>query len=98
MNEEKLKRYFLGKLSKREANRLEIEVVENEELFELAEIVEIEMIDDFLEGSLSLSDKRWFEKLYLTTTGRCERLLFAHLFLVGLRNHRNLTDPSDNNH
>jgi hypothetical protein len=90
MNDENIKRYFLGKLSKREANRLEIEVAENEELFELAEIVEVEMIDDFLEESLTLSEKRSFEKHYLTTIARYEKLLFANLFLDGLRRRWNL--------
>lgn len=89
MIDKKIKSYFLGNLSEGESNRLEIEVAENEELFELAEIVEIELIDDYLQGSLSLSDKRRFEKHYLITNARYEKLNFAHLLLAGLNRGRN---------
>ncbi len=90
MIDERIKSYFLGNLSEAESIRLEIEVAENEELFELTEIVEVELIDDYLEGSLSSSNMRKFETHYLTTTARLEKLKFAHLFLAGLKRQRNL--------
>jgi hypothetical protein len=90
MNDENLKQYFLGRLSEDESNSLEIEVAESEELSELAQIVEVELIDDYLEGSLLPSDKLSFETHYLTTAARLEKVKFAHLFLAGLKRQRNL--------
>jgi hypothetical protein len=79
--EEKIKKYYLGELSEPEAELLEREVAEDENLFEQAEIIEDEIVDDYVRGDLSLAEKLLFESNYLTTKARYEKVQFARLFL-----------------
>jgi hypothetical protein len=84
MKNETIKNYFLGKLSEAESSSLEIEIAENENLFEQAEIVEDDLIDDYLCDGLSASEKQSFESNYLTTQSRYEKVKFAQVFLSNL--------------
>lgn len=77
MNEEKLKKYFLGKLSETENESSEEEIAVSAELTEEAQIVESELVDDYLRGNFSASDRQLFEAIYLTTEVRREKLLLA---------------------
>lgn len=77
MNEEKLKHYFLGKLPEAENNLFEEEIALDEKLTEAAQIVESELIDDYLRGNLSASDRELFGAIYLTTEARREKLQIA---------------------
>ena len=74
LNEEKLKKYFLGKLSEAENERFEEEIAVSEELSEQAHIVESELLDDYLRDTLAASDRKLFEAIYLTTEARREKL------------------------
>ncbi len=77
LNEEKLKQYFLGKLSEAEKIAFEEEIALDEELTERAQIVEGELLDDYLRGNLSASDGELFEAIYLMTEARREKLSLA---------------------
>ncbi|CAN5382027.1 hypothetical protein BH10ACI1_BH10ACI1_12320 [soil metagenome] len=77
LNEEKLKKYFLGKLSEAENEGFEEEIAVSSELSEEAQIVESELVDDYLRGNFSASDGELFEAIYLTTKARREKLLLA---------------------
>ncbi len=77
MNEEKLKHYFLGKLPEAGNNLFEEEIALDEKLTEAAQIAESELIDDYLRGNLSASDRELFGAIYLTTELRREKLLLA---------------------
>ncbi len=78
LSEEKLKNYFLGKLSEAESERFEEEIALSEELTEQVYIVESELLDDYLRGNLSASDGKLFEAIYLTTEARREKLHLAN--------------------
>lgn len=77
LNEEKLKHYFLGKLPEAEKSAFEEEIALEEKLTEEAQIVEGELIDDYLRGNLSAADRELFETVYLTTEARREKLSLA---------------------
>jgi hypothetical protein len=74
LNEEKLKQYFLGKLSKAYKSAFEEEIAIDNKLAEEAQIVENELIDDYLRGNFGASDRELFEANYLTTDARREKL------------------------
>lgn len=78
LSEEKLKNYFLGKVSEAENERFEEEIAVSEELTEQAHIVESELVDDYLRDNLSASDGELFEAIYLTTEARREKLRLAN--------------------
>ena len=77
MDKQKLKQYFLGNLSEAENNLFEEEIALDEKLTEAAQIVESELIDDYLRGNLSASDRELFGAIYLTTEARREKLSLA---------------------
>ncbi len=77
MKEEKIKQYFLGKLSEAEGGTLEEEIALSAELTETAQLVESELIDDYLRGNIGASDRKLFEAIYLTTNARLKKLLLA---------------------
>ncbi len=77
MNEQNFKNYFLGKLSEAEGEAFEEKIATDAELTEKAQIVESELIDDYLRGNLSASERQLFEAIYLITEARREKLRFA---------------------
>jgi len=77
LNKDKLKHYFLGKLSEAENNLFEEEIALDEKLTQTAQIVESELVDDYLRGNLSASDGELFEAIYLRGEARREKLLLA---------------------
>ena len=86
-----LRLYFLGTLAVEVAERLEDQCAANAELTEQAQIVESELADDYLRGSLSANERRLFEENYLTTEARREKLRLAgNLWKVA--NENRLTD------
>jgi hypothetical protein len=85
--DDKIKKYFLGELAEAEAEILEQEVAEDENLFELAGIVEDELIDDYVREDLSSSEKLLFEANYLTTQARFEKVNFARFFPDSIKNY-----------
>lgn len=87
MIDDKIKKYFLGELAEAEAEILEQEVAEDENLFELAGIVEDELIDDYVRDDFSSSEKLLFEANYLTTQARFEKVNFARVFLDSIKNY-----------
>jgi hypothetical protein len=72
--EDKIRDYFLGRLSEAEAERFEEELALDHGLFSDAERVERELIDDYHRQSLSESDRGAFETNYLVTDARRHRL------------------------
>ncbi len=84
MKDETIKNYFLGTLSEAESSSLELEIAEDENLFEQSEIVENELIDDYLRDVFSLSEKQLFESNYLTTQSRLEKVKYTQVFLSNL--------------
>ena len=77
ISDEQLKAYFLGKLPEPEAETLEVECASDDEIFERAQAVERELMDDYLRGNLSAADLHLYESNYLVTEARQKNLLIA---------------------
>ena len=85
MTDEKIRKYFLGELSTVETENFEEMLVFDGILFGQAEVVESELIDDFLQKRLSSSERHSFEEKYLTTEARRKKLKSAENFFQFLR-------------
>jgi len=76
-NDLPLKSYLLGDLNPNEQQRLEQRLMIDSAAFEELRWIEDELIDDYLEGSLSGSEKEKFENFFLSTPERRQKLSFA---------------------
>lgn len=70
MTEENIRKYFLGEMGKAEAETLEESLFYDKNLFSQAEMIENEIIDDYLQNRLSESARNSFEKNYPITEDR----------------------------
>jgi hypothetical protein len=83
MSDEQIKAYFLGKLSEPEAEIFEIECASDAQLTEQAQMVERELIDDYLRANLPAPDRGLFQTNYLITGARHDKLQnAAHLWKI----------------
>lgn len=73
-SDQQISSYFLGKMPAEEAEAFEFEAAASPEFTERAEIIERELIDDYVRETLSDEDADCFEKKYLTTEARRNRL------------------------
>jgi hypothetical protein len=80
-----IREYLLGRLDneKDSEERLSHDIFSNDELCEMAESIEEEIIEDFLDGTLDSADKNAVSTYFLRPPERKEKLRFATL----LRNH-----------
>ncbi len=76
-----LVRYILGKASPEECRELEAEYPGNAELFEEMVAAENDLIDAYVGGQLSGTDRVRFEKHFLVTSERRQRVEFAEALL-----------------
>src|ERR1044071_7369969 len=77
IEEERVVRYLLGLMSDEEAARMEEVYLANDELNDDLQAAERELIDRYVEGSLSKTERDQFENFFLCSPGRQERLRFA---------------------
>jgi hypothetical protein len=73
--------YLLGELPKEESERFEDECFDQEDWPEQLNQVEEDLIEDYLRGDLAPERRRLFERNYLTTTARVERVRMAAALL-----------------
>src|SRR5690349_10297548 len=83
--QERLRRYLLGRLDDGAREKVEQGLLANPELFEELQVIEEELIDDYLNGSLSTGDRSQFERHFLSTKDRREQLSFGRTFHKYLR-------------
>lgn len=81
------RKFLLGQLSPEEQGEIEALAFEDPDTFRLLELLEDELIDDFLQDKLSQPEEQRFEEHFLTFPGRREsleisRLLQKHLSQV----------------
>jgi hypothetical protein len=76
-NEELLTNYLLGSLPEAELERLERSYLEDEALLDELQEIEDELIDDYVSGALEADQKTRFEKYFLLSPSRREKLDFA---------------------
>ena len=69
--------YLLGRLSESELERFEHSYLTNEALFNELQEVEEELIDDYASGALTAEQRVLFEKYFLRSSERREKLAFA---------------------
>jgi hypothetical protein len=72
-----LKRYMLGELDHEEQQRLEREIMTDNHTFEQLSVAEDELVEEYLEGSLSAREREKFEKHFLSTPKHREELRLA---------------------
>lgn len=76
-NELAFRRFLLGEMSAIEREKLEEDFITNEHLFDELCVVEDELIESYVRGTLSPAEKLKFEASFLTTPKRRERIAFA---------------------
>ena len=75
--EDLLKRYLLGRLEPEEQERLEKQLLTNDDYFEELSVAEDELIDSYVRGSLSEPDRERFVQHFLAAPERRQKLSFA---------------------
>ena len=75
--EDRLVQYLLGLMPEEEAARMEEVYLANDELNDDLQAAERELIDRYVEGSLSKTERDQFESFFLCSPGRHEKLRFA---------------------
>jgi CHAT domain-containing protein len=92
--EDRLVQYLLGLMPEQEAAKLEEVYLANDELNDNLQAAERELIDRYVEGTLSKIERDQFESFFLCSPGRHERLRFAKaLKAYGLRSEAKAVVP-----
>ena len=75
---EQLKNYFLGTLPQTGVEEIELRVISDESFTETVQMAEDDLLEDYLEAKLTVSENELFEKNYLITAERRDNLrIFA---------------------
>ena len=85
--------YILGELSEEERDKFEENYFNDDEAFQELEVIESELIDDYVRESLSSQEKSRFESKFLTTIKRRERVEFARLLMKSVQQNSLATSP-----
>lgn len=83
--EHAIRQYLLGRLNDQDGpeDSLSLQILTNDELSEIADVIEDEIIEDYLDGTVSATDKKAVEEYFLCPVERKEKLRLAKL----LRDH-----------
>lgn len=84
ITEDRLISYLLGELSEEEQIQLEGMFFTDESGFEHLLVIEEELINDYLSGELSKDRRKRFEKYFLSTPERIERMQFNKELLASI--------------
>lgn len=76
-DESVMTQYFLGQLSAEEAERLDEQSIADAELARRLRVVEHDLVDAYVRGTLDAATRQQFERAYLTSTRRREKVRFA---------------------
>src|SRR5215510_4345778 len=76
-NEDRLVQYLLGLIPEEEQIELEDLYLLDDDLNDELQAVERELMDSYLEGTLSEDQRNRFEQFFLSSPGRVEKLRFA---------------------
>lgn len=77
VDEKQICRYLLGDLKEEEQQQLEKQLMTQNDLFARLQILEDELIDEYVEDTLSPQDREGFEKRFLSNPERRQKLSFA---------------------
>ena len=94
--EKQLCQYLLGKLAEDVQRQLEEKLMTQANLLEQLEVLEDELIDEYLRNALSDKDREGFEKHFLSSPERHQKLRFAQAFrsYVAVANEGKEKEPS----
>ncbi len=70
------KSYFLGTLDAEEVDGVELQILEEKEFAEMLELAENDLIEEYLDGGLSINDQKAFEQNYLISVSRRKKVEF----------------------
>lgn len=76
-SQNRIRRYLLGELSDGDRETIEQEILINEDLFEEILIVEEELADEYVAGTLNQDEHADFERHFLATSERQQKVRFA---------------------
>lgn len=91
-NETAIRRFLLGKMTDDERILFEEKFIADENLFNEIRVVEDELIENYVQNSLSPSDKRNFERNFLTTEKRRQRVAFTRTMIDELAAQKTVAD------
>lgn len=80
-NERLIVQYLIGDLPEEERKIVEDRYFKDDSFFEEAAIIEEDLIDDYLHGKLTVSEREQFEDHYLASPARRERLEFSRTMM-----------------
>lgn len=80
-NETEIRRFLLSEMTEDERNAFEERFVADESLFEQISATEDELIESYVRGTLSSSEKTIFEREFLSTESRRRRVAFMRTML-----------------
>ena len=80
-NETEVRRFLLGELSESERTAFEEKFIADANLFEQISVVEDELIESYIRGTLPAAEKEKFEQNFLTTERRRSRVEFTRTML-----------------
>src|SRR6266404_423631 len=72
-----LRKYLLGELNEAEQQALEERLMAETEFFDLLQVAEDELVDDYLGGGLSAVERERFDSFFVSTSERRRKLSFA---------------------
>src|SRR5262245_52932487 len=79
-NEETIRSFLLGQLSTAKEEEIEIRLLGDPELQTAAEAAEYDLIDDYVRGDLAGYESVLFERNFLISSDRREKLRAAYIF------------------
>lgn len=80
VEEKQIGQYLLGQLGDTEQRQLEERLMTQHDLFQQVQVLEDELIDEYLKNTLSVQDRADFEKHFLSAPERRKKLRFAEGF------------------
>ena len=92
-NEQLMVRYLLGELPESEVERLDEQSFTDDDFFRRLQTVENDLIDAYARGEMSPGEREQFERRFLTTPKRRERVSFAEA-LAAFRFEQPADDPA----
>jgi len=76
-DETSLRKYLLGKLGEQDCEKIEEQLLSNEEFAKFIDLIEDEIIDEYIDKSLPPRDQQAFEAYFLRPPARQSKLKFA---------------------
>jgi len=83
-----IKQYLLNSLSEKDRIGFEIQYFEDDDLFQRLQMMEEELITDYVNDRLTASDRRLFEEHYSVTPERRQRIETARNWKIVISNSR----------